>query len=220
MVAAAPSWCNSTLILAGANGYTGGTLISGGTVQVTNANSLGDSSSIVTLNGGTLQMQSPTVVSVNFSNNFAVNAQGGTVDVNGGQVTLSGVIADGTGASVLNVIDSTGGGNLELSGLNTYSGGTLVSGATLIVTNNSSVGTGTVALDNNGLFQADGFSSLTFANNFRINSGGGRIGSNGTALTIAGSISGPGQLSIFDSSFGSGVVALTGASNYTGGTFI
>ncbi len=211
---------NSTLVLAGTNGYTGGTLISAGTVQVTNANSLGDTSSTVTLNGGTLQMQSPTVTSVNFSNNFFVNAPGGTVDVNGGQVTLSGVIADGAGAGVLSVIDSNGGGNLELSGLNTYSGGTLVSGATLIANNNSSVGTGTVALDNNGLFQADGLSNLTFANNFRINSRGGGIDSNGTVLTIAGSISGPGQLSIFDSSFGSGVVVLTGASNYTGGTFI
>jgi autotransporter-associated beta strand protein len=211
---------NSTLVLSGANGYTGGTLISAGTVQVTNSNSLGDTTSIVTLNGGTLQMQSPTVVSVNFSNNFFVSAPGGTVDVNGGQVTLSGVIADGAGAGVLRVIDSTGGGNLELSGVNTYSGGTLVSGTTLIVNNNSSVGTGTVALDNNGLFQADGLSNLTFANNFRINSGGGGIDANGAVLTVAGSISGPGQLSIFDSSFGSGVVVLTGASNYSGGTFI
>src|SRR5262249_41166139 len=40
----------STLVLSGTNGYTGGTLVSAGTVQVTNANSLGTST--VTLNGG------------------------------------------------------------------------------------------------------------------------------------------------------------------------
>jgi autotransporter-associated beta strand protein len=148
---------NSTLVLAGANSYSGGTLISAGTVQVNTADSLG--AGTVTLNGGTLQMTG--IASANFSNNFAVNAPGGAVDVNGGQVTFSGVIADGMGAGVLSLIDSAGAGTVQLSGVNTYSGGTLVSGTTLIVTNNSSVGTGTVALDNNGLFQADGLSNLT-----------------------------------------------------------
>ncbi|MEI9925284.1 MAG: autotransporter domain-containing protein [Bradyrhizobium sp.] len=113
-----------------------------------------------------------------------------------------------------------GSSTLTLSASNVYSGGTFVGGGTLQVTNNNSVGTGTVALDNNGRFQADGLSNLTFANNFRINSGGGGIDANGAVLTIAGSISGPGQLSIFDSSFGNGTVVLTGASNYAGGTFI
>ena len=104
---------NSTLVLAGANSYSGGTLISAGTLQVTNANSLGAGN--VILNGGTLQ----AATSMGIGNNFLVNAPGGTVDVNGAQITLSGVIADGTGAGVLSVIDSTGGGTLELSGLNT-----------------------------------------------------------------------------------------------------
>jgi autotransporter-associated beta strand protein len=212
---------NSTLVLSGANGYSGGTLISAGTVQVTNANSLG--SGTVTLNGGSLQMQSPTVVSVAFSNNFAVNAPGGTVDANGAQVNLQGVIADGAGAGVLRLIDSTGSttANVQLSGVNTYSGGTLVSGTTVVVSNNSSVGTGTVTIGDNGLFQADGLSNLTFTNNFKTTgtAPGAAIDSNGTTLTIAGNISGAGKLTVLDS-FGGGAVVLLGSNTYTGGTFI
>lgn len=40
-----------------------------------------------------------------------------------------------------------GGGTLVLSGVNTYSGGTVISASVVQVTNNSSVGTGTVTLD-------------------------------------------------------------------------
>jgi autotransporter-associated beta strand protein len=212
---------NSTLVLAGANSYSGGTLISAGTVQVTNANSLGMGT--VTLNGGTLQMQSPTLTTVNFSNNFAINAPGGTVDLNGAFVTLSGVISDGAGAGVLSVIDSTGtGSTLELSNANTYSGGTNANGVTLAVTNNSSVGTGAVTL-NNAIFQADSPGNLTFANNFRL-SGSNTFDANGVTLTIAGNITGAGSLEVANaggsSGFAPGTVVMLGTNTYTGGTLI
>ncbi|WP_193395256.1 autotransporter-associated beta strand repeat-containing protein, partial [Bradyrhizobium pachyrhizi] len=176
---------NSTLVLAGTNAYSGGTLISAGTVQVTNADSVGTGT--ITLNGGTFQMQSPTVSSIAFANNIAVNAAGGTVDANGAQVNLQGVIADGTGAGVLRLIDSSASAfsNVQLSGANTYSGGTLVVDTTVVVSNNSSVGSGTVTLDN-ASFQADGLSNLTFSNNFKINTSaiGSAIDANGVTLTI------------------------------------
>jgi autotransporter-associated beta strand protein len=212
---------NSTLVLAGTNGYSGGTLISAGTVRVTNANSLG--SGTVTLNGGTLQMQSPTVVSVAFSNNVAINAPGGTVDANGAQVNLQGVIADSAGAGQLRLIDSTHSltANVQLSGVNTYSGGTLVNGTTAVVSNNSSVGTGTVTVGNNGAFKGDGVSDLTFTNNFTLTgtTPGAAFDANGKTLTIAGNISGSGKLTIIDSTFG-GVTVLTGNNSYAGGTVI
>ncbi|WP_248114351.1 autotransporter domain-containing protein [Bradyrhizobium sp. 2S1] len=213
---------NSTLVLAGTNGYTGGTLISAGTVQVTNADSVGTGT--ITLNGGTFQMQSLTVSSVAFSNNIAVNAAGGTVDANGAQVNLQGVIADGGGG--LRLIDSSASGfsNIQLSGVNTYSGGTLVVDTTVVVTNNKSVGSGTVTLDN-AAFQADGLSNLTFSNNFNINTSpiGSAIDANGAILTIAGNIAdgnGPGKLTVLDSSGGLGRVVLSGTNTYTGGTTI
>ncbi|WP_431016822.1 autotransporter domain-containing protein [Bradyrhizobium pachyrhizi] len=215
---------NSTLVLAGTNAYSGGTLISAGTVQVTNADSVGTGT--ITLNGGTFQMQSPTVSSIAFANNIAVNAAGGTVDANGAQVNLQGVIADGAGAGVLRLIDSSASAfsNVQLSGANTYSGGTLVVDTTVVVSNNSSVGSGTVTLDN-ASFQADGLSNLTFSNNFKINTSaiGSAIDANGVTLTINANLTdgnGPGKLTVLDNSGGLGRVVLLGTNTYTGGTTI
>ena len=86
----------STLILAGSNTYGGGTLISAGTVQVSNANSVG--SGLVLLNGGTFQ--SNGVTDLTFTNNFSLTATGGTIDVNGTNMTFSGVMADLGGPGV------------------------------------------------------------------------------------------------------------------------
>ena len=106
-----------------------------------------------------------------FTNNFKVNTAGGSVDNNGlALLMLSGLVSDGNGTTgMLRLTDSSGGGfgATVLSGPNTYSGGTTVIGTTVQVTNNSSVGTGTVTLEN-GLFQA-GATGLTFSNNFKIN---------------------------------------------------
>jgi autotransporter-associated beta strand protein len=97
-----------------------------------------------------------------------------------------------------------------------------VAGTTVQVTNNNSVGSGTVTLDN-GQFQADGISNLTFTNNFKINSTplGSAIDANGVMLTLSGNITdgnGPGALTITD--FGGGRVIMTGTNTYTGGTTI
>jgi autotransporter-associated beta strand protein len=209
-----------TVIFNSANTYSGGTWLNAGILQVANAGSVGSGN--VTLNGGAFQADG--LSDLTFTNNFKVNTAGGTVDNNGTVLTLSGIIANGNGGTgVLQITDTSGGfGTTVLSGANTYSGGTLVAGTTVQVTNNNSVGSGTVTLDN-GQFQADGLSDLTFTNNFKINNTplGSAIDSNGTTLTIAGNISdgnGPGALTISD--FGGGRVILTGTNTYTGGTTI
>src|SRR5205823_4500088 len=211
-----------TLTLSGTNTYSGGTVISAGALQVTNASSVG--SGTVTLDGGTFQADGAGDLA--FTNNFKVNTTGGAIDNNGVVLTLSGIISNGNGnTGVLQLADSTGGfGTTVLAGVNTYSGGTKVTSAAVQVTNNSSVGTGTVTLEES-LFIADGFSNLTFANSFKLNTGaqGNAIDSNGVSLTIAGNITdgnGPGKLTILDNSGGFGTVVLTGANSYTGGTFI
>src|SRR4051794_24240689 len=138
-----------------------------------------------------------------------------------------GTISDGNGPGVLQITDTTNtaGSLVQLAGTNTYSGGTIVTNTTLQVTNNASVGTGTVTLDN-AVFQPDGLGgNLTFANDFRINNSlnGSAIDANGTTLTIAGNISdgnGAGKLTVLDGSFGSGTVVLLGNNTYTGGTEI
>lgn len=164
-----------------------------------------------------------TGADLNFSQ---AGSAGGIIDNADAGQTIT--IANSIGESVPGVqVQVLGPSTLVLAGANSYSGGTTVSGfATLPVTNNSAVGTGTVTLSD-GLFQADGVSDLTFSNNFRIDNTatGSAIDANGIVLTIAGVISdgsgGPGKLTVLDNSFaGTGVVVLTGANIYTGGTTI
>jgi autotransporter-associated beta strand protein len=213
---------NSTLVLSGSNDYSGGTLISAGTVQATNTNSVG--SGVVTLNGGTFQAGAPGLT---INNDFKINTAGGTVDNQGTVLALAGNISNGNGnTGVLQLIDSTNssGSMIVLSGTNnTYTGGTYVLNTAVQVNNNSSVGTGTVTLEN-AEFLAEGSTNLTFTNNFRINSTtfGSAIDAFGSRLTIAGNISdgnGPGMLTVLDS-VGGGAVVLLGNNSYTGGTFI
>jgi autotransporter-associated beta strand protein len=203
-----------TITIFGASGFstpaTGGTVTvgAGGVVLTGDVQfqATGDNS-IYTIQGGNLTV-----------------ATGGTTfevsNVSGG-ASPSAVVSSGIVGS--NSITVTGPGVLALAGSNTYSGGTTVSGfGTLQVTDNSSVGTGTVTLQD-GLFQASS-RDLTFSNNFRINNtaAGSAIDTNGVTLTIAGNITdgnGPGALTVLDS-FGGGRVILTGTNTYSGGTTI
>jgi len=193
---------NSTLVLTGANSYSGGTVIAAGTLQLGNGGTTGS------IAGNVLDLG---MLAFNRSNNVA----------------FSGLIF-GNGQ-----VNQIGSGTLVLSGANSYSGGTLISNfGTVRVTNSnpgvsSSVGTGTVTLDN-GQFQA-GAGNLTFSNNFAVNNtaSGSAIDSNGRILTISGNITdgnGPGALTIVDSvASGGGTggkVVFTGANTYSGGTLI
>jgi fibronectin-binding autotransporter adhesin len=156
-------------------------------VQVNNANSLGATTALVTFNGGTLQGDG-TSSSIGFTNPIQITGNGGTIDANTDNLNFSGNITDAVAGTkgALTITDSSGfGGVIELSGTNTYSGGTTVSNlATVQVINNSSVGTGTVTL-NNGQFQA-GATGLAFTNNFAITTLGGALDANGNTLTILG----------------------------------
>ncbi|MEY5166153.1 autotransporter-associated beta strand repeat-containing protein, partial [Salmonella enterica subsp. enterica serovar Corvallis] len=146
---------DETLTLSGANSYTGGTTISGGTLVASNVEALG--SGDVTDNA-TLEL--------NTSGDFANNI-GGT-----GSVVKSG--------------DKT----LTLSGANSYTGGTIISGGTLVATNVDALGTGDV-IDNATL---------------ELNTGG----------DFDNAISGSGQVV----KSGDDTLALSGANSYSGATTI
>ena len=155
---------------------------------------------------------------VNFSR---AGASGGIIDnANSGQtISISNNIGESAAGVQVQLLNNS---TLILSGSNSYSGGTTVSNfGSLQVTNNNAVGTGTVALSI-GMFQAGGASNLTFGNNFNISDtvSGNIIDANGVKLTLNGNITGTGQLTVQDSSFGAGALILNGTNTYTGGTTI
>jgi autotransporter-associated beta strand protein len=135
-----------SLTLLGANTHTGATTVSAGTLVVANATALGTTDAgtnvasgatlsiqavtvgaeEVTLNGGTLAARSGNTLS-SLSGSVVLGADS-TVDVTGNDTTelsLSGVISGGFGFT------KTGTGRLVLSGNNTYTGTTTISGGTL-----------------------------------------------------------------------------------------
>ncbi|MCA0245038.1 MAG: autotransporter-associated beta strand repeat-containing protein [Proteobacteria bacterium] len=169
-----------TVTLTGTNTYSGGTAITGGTVQAGSDSAFGAAGTRLTLINGTLQ----ATASFTIARPITLSAPGGTFDTNGNQLTLQGAIS-GSGA-----LTKTGAGTLILDGVNTYRGGTTVSGGILQGTTSS--------LQRN------------IVNNASV------VFSQSTDGTYGGNMSGTGGLT----KSGSGNVTLTGSNSYTGGTTV
>lgn len=137
---------NGTVVLGGANTYTGGTTLVNGALVVTNNSALGtgdllvsgstESPVLMADNGGL-----SNVTNVSLSNNiidssysFVLGAAGGTVGL-----TLNGVISGSGGLDIL--------GPTTLNGANTYSGDTTITNATVTAGNAAAFGSGFVYLD-------------------------------------------------------------------------
>ncbi|RYE85058.1 MAG: hypothetical protein EOP19_10205, partial [Hyphomicrobiales bacterium] len=112
---------DGTLILSGANSYGGGTIVSGGTLQISADASLGAAGGGLTLDNGALHTTADIVSarSVTLRDTGAIATDAGTT------LTLSGPLS-GAGGLI-----KAGDGTLLLSGSNSWSGGTLITAGTL-----------------------------------------------------------------------------------------
>ena len=105
-----------------------------------------------TLNAAALpQVNQNSAYAVTVSNNLALAASTTVGGSGAGALTLSGII------SGANSLTTTNSGNLTLSGVNTYSGGTVVSNGTFTIGNQNGCGTGAVTLAAGTTFQQAAF---------------------------------------------------------------
>jgi autotransporter-associated beta strand protein len=184
---------NGSLTLGTSNSYTGGTLIYGGTVIVSNSYGLGAASSPLTLGGGTLQFGS------NLTNSGAVSVTAAsTIDVqNGITNTLKGPV---TGSGALTLTDA---GTLVLAGTNNLTGVLSVNQGTLITTSTNTL-TQVPIIGNlngyDGFLRITGGSFLDTANPANVYNTsltiGGVAGAAGDVVMTAGTLTVPKQLTI------------------------
>lgn len=168
-----------TLKLTGANTYAGGTTIGGGTLQTSGSGTLGATTSDLTINtGGILDLGATTQTINNLlgtGGNVTNNITGtGRLVINGASA-WTGTITNGTGTTA---ITKNGSDTLALvssaAASNTYSGGTILNGGTLLGTDstaysganpttNKLFGTGTITMADGTTLQirADGDGTTT-----------------------------------------------------------
>jgi autotransporter-associated beta strand protein len=180
---------SGTLVLSGANTYTGGTVIRGGVLAVYNDGNLGGNNyGSITLNGGTLQTIDAFT---DDTHSVYLGAAGGTIDTDGNHDSFYGVFADTGAAGSLTKI---GDGTLTLYGANTYSGGTTVSVGTLQMgANNVMPSGGALNVASGATFDMNGFNQTNalgnVLNNGLFNAGSGQ-------LVLGGGYSGTGTLAL------------------------
>ncbi len=205
---------SGTLILSGANTYTGPTLVEAGTLAASAAGAFSPNSTVSVASGGKLDLGG-------YSNAIAGLAGAGSVTNGGGanatltvdstaSATFSGVISDGPTHTLALV--KSGSGALALTGVNTYSGGTDLAGGTLAIGSGAALGSGPLAMQDGTTLQL--LSSTAIPNRIVLAAADPTIDTGSFSNTISGVISGPGALT----KIGSGTLILAGANTYTGAT--
>jgi outer membrane autotransporter protein len=190
-----------------------GATVSATSVQVNQFSNLLIGNFSSSAGGGLVPAPTPDVFDALNATSIAL-AVTGNLEINA-NTTINALITGGGGVAL-------DGGTTALTGVNTYSGSTGVrAGARVVVTNNSSVGSGTVALLNGGIFQA-GANNLAFFNQFQIGTTG-TFDTNGNNLLISGTIFDTGGESFTPGTvvkIGAGTLTLAGSNTYLGGTNI
>ena len=234
-----------TLTLSGSSSYTGGTTVSGGTLDVTAGGAIAHSSAALAIGTGTgtgAVVVSGGSVTVGDATLGRDASSAGTLTMTSGSFNSTGTLLVGGGAAATGTLDIRGGTvttNSTAIGAGSSSGGASVSGGTWTNTGNLSLGnSGTLAITG-GIVVVGGTLSESTANSIDLQAGGVlRIGSGGAggelqanldfdgdlvfnrsgAASYGGTLAGDGTLT----KEGSGTLTLTSAGSfgYTGQTTV
>ena len=213
---------SGTTRLTGTNYYLGGTTLTAGVLSFTSSAALGPSGAI-TMNGGTLRWDTGNTEDIS-ARLTMVTGKTAIFDTFGNDVTLAGALGGGTTAG----LTKTGAGRLTLTGANTYTGNTNVSGGTLVfdgasassvsaklLVGNVSGAAGSVIQNAGSLTIGSGVGS-TDVLSLGVNGGYGYYQMNGgTILTgqlVAGSGAGAGNTGVFD--MHAGTVTVNGSGGW------
>jgi autotransporter-associated beta strand protein len=241
---------------AGTNAYAGGFTLNSGTVVVRGVAALGTGGALV-INGGTIAANadrdltvrytsiavggnfqlgalstaiplSSNTANLNFNDPMNLGASTRTITIGAnGTYTLGGIISGnpGVGLSVAALSGATG--NVVLSGMNTYSGGTIVNSGTLKLSGVGTLGSTSGSLTvNSGTLALDGTSQTVGALNgtssglvkSSFGSAALTVGNGDVSGSFAGSISNIGTIAF--SKIGAGTQTLTGNNGYKGLTTV
>lgn len=195
-----------TLVLGGANTYTGGTLISEGVIQVGADNNLGDASGALGFAGGTLRVTGTGYTGT--SRAIDVGAGAGFDIADAGNVFTLNQALTGAGR-----VTKLGAGTLALGGNNSAIGGVTLVAGTLSVGSNTALGSGSFNINGSGAL--DSTAAVTLANDVFIGAGATLTNLGSNDLTLNGVVAGTtGALA----KQGNGTLTLNGANSYAGGT--
>ena len=191
--------------------------MAGGTLRVASDAQLGASAGEITLRGGELLTSDSSFAT---TRSVLVNEAEGADTLAAMDETIAtyhGIISDGGDAIALVVGDPTNQGIVVLTGVNTYSGGTVVAGGRLSVASDTNLGALPARLTLSG-GALETTANFTSPRSVLVLPGLGRsslFADFGTVANYTGFISGPGLLSVD----GPGTVVLSGSNNnYSGGT--
>jgi autotransporter-associated beta strand protein len=222
---------DGTEIIDGVIAYDSAT-IEGGTVVIGDHAGFGNPSASLTVgDGATLDLNGHDICVGSLS-----GSSGGTItsrmaswpasitvnQMTGTDTVFAGVIEDGEGVQGAQVrLNKWGGGKLELSGNNTYSGGTEIEGGTLSISAASNLGTGWVLFTSDGILKVTGSQPVDITNSMFIKVGATLevTNNNATGVSINGAIEnydGEGGLT----KTGNGTLTLTHINSYAGATTI
>ncbi|MDT7642812.1 MAG: fibronectin-binding autotransporter adhesin, partial [Pseudonocardiales bacterium] len=210
-----------TLVLSGANTYTGATVISAGTLSIAADSALGVAPGSATAGQLTFSAASTLLLSASLTldpnRGIALNGPAIVSIASPNILTYGGIVA---GASTLT---KAGTGTLVLSGVNTYTGSTFLNGGVVSVTADSALGT-PPGIATAGQLTFSSASTLLVGGSFTLNAnrgialtGGATFSINpGVTLSYGGIAAGASTLT----KAGTGTLTLTGVNTYAGATTI